>query len=175
MDDFAWLVSATVPDWSREELRRLEWSPAKQLLRTIRTHQRLVAAGVPRKLLFSWVAAHRYWSAVSGADIPLTVRIGGGLRLPHPNGVVIHPEAVLGPNCQLMQQVTLGAGTRPGLPILEGHVDVGAGARILGGVRIGAHVQIGANAVVLDDVPAGATVVGIPARIVRRRSLPDEA
>ncbi|MCU0671285.1 MAG: serine acetyltransferase [Myxococcota bacterium] len=173
MDDFAWLVSATVPDWSREELGRLEWSPGKQLLRAIRTYQRLVAAGVPRKLLLPWVAAHRYWSVVSGADIPLTVRIGGGLRLPHPSGVVIHPEVELGPNCQLMQQVTLGVGSRPGLPQLGGHVDVGAGARVLGGVRVGDHVQIGANAVVLDDVPTGATVVGIPARIVRRRSVPE--
>ena len=175
MDDHAWQVSATVPDWSREELGRFEWSPGKQLLRTIRTYQRLTSAGVPRKLLLPWVAAHRYWSTVSGADIPLVVRIGGGLRLPHPNGVVVHSDAVLGPNCQLMQQVTLGAGSRPGLPVLDGHVDVGAGARILGGVHVGAHAQIGANAVVLDDVPAGATVVGIPARIVRRRALPEDA
>ena len=52
--------------------------------------------------------------------------------------------------------------------MLAGHVDIGAGAKVLGGVTIGAHAVIGANAVVLCDVPAGATAVGIPARIVAR-------
>ncbi|HMB06628.1 MAG TPA: hypothetical protein VKP69_23185 [Isosphaeraceae bacterium] len=50
---------------------------------------------------------------------------------------------------------------------MGGHVDVGAGAKILGGVTIGNHARIGANAVVLCDVPSGATAVGVPARIVR--------
>ncbi len=54
------------------------------------------------------------------------------------------------------------------MPTLEGHVDVGAGAKIIGQLRIGKHAKIGANAVVLTDVPAGATAVGIPARIIRR-------
>ena len=86
----------------------------------------------------------------------------------HPNGIVIHPDCEMGPNCLFFQQVTLGVGSRPGLPRLGGHVDIGAGAKVLGGVRVGSHVNIGANSVVLDDVPDGATVVGIPARIVKR-------
>ena len=88
--------------------------------------------------------------------------------LPHPNGIVIHPEAVIGFNCLFFQQVTIGMGSKPGLPILGGDVEVGAGAKILGGIRIGDHVKIGANAVVLTDVPDGATAVGIPARIIPR-------
>jgi serine O-acetyltransferase len=113
------------------------------------------------------VVPHRFWSAVAGADIPLNARLGGGLLLPHPNGVVIHPDAVVGPNCLLFQQVTLGyGGPKPGAPVLGGHVDVGAGAKVLGGVRVGDHARIGANAVVLDDVPAGATAVGVPARVI---------
>ncbi len=92
------------------------------------------------------------------------------MLLPHPNGVVIHPGAVVGPNCLLFQQVTLGTGgDKPGVPCLAGHVDVGAGAKILGGVRIGEHALIGANAVVLCDVPAGATAVGVPARVLAPR------
>ena len=95
--------------------------------------------------------------------------IEGGLLLPHPNGIVIHPKVRIGPNCLLFQQVTLGTGGPvPGAPVLAGHVDIGAGAKVLGGVTIGAHAVIGANAVVLSDVPAGATAVGIPARIVTR-------
>ena len=85
--------------------------------------------------------------------------------MPHPNGIVIHPEAEIGPNCLIFQQVTIGAGLKPGLPIIEGHVDIGAGAKIIGNIRIGAHARIGANAVVLHDVPSGATAVGIPAII----------
>jgi serine O-acetyltransferase len=107
---------------------------------------------------------HRFWSAVAGADIPVNAsRIGGGLMIPHPTGVVVHPEAVIGPNCLIFQQVTIGTGPKPGVPRLGGHVDVGPGAKILGGVTIGDHAVIGANAVVLSDVPPGAVAVGVPA------------
>lgn len=161
-------VSAQVPDWSREARRRGAWAPSRALLAAIRDYQRHAASArrldrVARKVA---VLRHRFWSVVTGADIPLNCKLGGGLLLPHPNGIVIHPEAVVGPNCLVFQQVTLGAGTRPGLPRLGGHVDIGAGAKVLGGVTIGDHARIGANAVVVDDVPAGATAVGIPARIV---------
>ncbi len=61
---------------------------------------------------------HRFWSVVTGADIPLGCRIGGGLLLPHPNGVVIHPDAAIGPNCLIFQQVTLGV-TCGGAPTLR--------------------------------------------------------
>ena len=53
-------------------------------------------------------------------------------------------------------------------PRIEGHVDIGAGAKILGGVRIGRHAKIGANAVVLCDVPERATAVGVPAKVIER-------
>jgi serine O-acetyltransferase len=102
---------------------------------------------------------------VTGADIPLNCKLGGGLLLPHPNGIVIHPEAEIGPNCLLFQQVTLGVGDR-GAPKIGGHVDIGAGAKILGPVTIGRHARIGANAVVINDVPEGATAVGVPARVI---------
>ncbi len=85
--------------------------------------------------------------------------------LPHPNGIVVHPAAEIGPNCLLFQQVTLGV-LPGGVPRLEGNVVVGAGAKLLGGIKIGDHARIGANAVVLQDVPAGATCVGVPARVV---------
>jgi serine O-acetyltransferase len=96
----------------------------------------------------------------------LNCRLGGGLLIPHPNGIVIHPEVELGPNCLVFQQVTIGTRDGSGVPRIEGHVDIGAGAKIIGALTIGRHATIGANAVVLEDVPAGATAVGIPARIV---------
>lgn len=113
----------------------------------------------------SAVVRHRFWSIVTGADIPLNSNIGGGLLLPHPNGVVIHPEARIGPNCLIFQQVTIGTRGEGGAPHIGGHVDIGAGAKVLGEIRIGDHARIGANAVVLRDVPAGKTALGIPAEI----------
>ena len=86
--------------------------------------------------------------------------------LPHPNGIVIHPGAKIGPNCLFFQQVTIGKNHGKGPPIIGGHVDIGAGAKILGDVKIGNHARIGANAVVLSDVQPGATAVGVPAKMI---------
>ena len=161
-------ISATEPDWSREAVQSGAYEPWKRLLRTIRQYQ--AKAGpfgrISRPFL---VLRHRFWSAVCGADVPLNCSIGGGLIMLHPQGVVIHPQAEIGPNCLIFQQVTLGMGPVPGLPTIGGHVDIGAGAKILGGVHIGDHAKIGANAVVISDVPAHATAVGIPARIIEHQ------
>jgi len=163
-------VSARTPDWSRERCTRM-WDPSRRLLRSIRRYQHWKKRGLPWRWLSKyWVIHYRFWSAVAGSDIPLDCEIFGGLLLPHPNGVVVFPDAIIGPNCLLLQQVTIGTGgSKPGAPILGGHVDVGAGAKILGGVTIGDHAVIGANAVVLQDIPRGGVAVGIPARIVRVR------
>lgn len=161
-------ISDSVADWSREALRQGEWNPGKRLLASLRDYQRHAQESGAFALFFKRLAVlrHRFWSAVSGADIPLNAQIGGGLLLPHPNGVVIHPDARIGPNCLIFQQVTLGTRGDGRAPVLQGHVDVGAGAKLLGGITVGAHAVIGANAVVLQDVPPGAVVVGIPARIL---------
>jgi len=161
-------ISDTVPDWKREQKTPGRYEPAKHLLATIRAYQRLRSnGGIIARIASPFVVLqHRFWSAVTGADIPLNSNIGGGLLMPHPNGIVVHPDAEIGPNCIFFQQVTIGTGGRiPGTPVIAGHVDIGAGARILGGVTIGAHARIGANAVVIDDVPAHTTAVGIPARL----------
>ncbi len=119
------------------------------------------------------VLRHVFWSIVTGAEIPLNSCIGGGLLINHPNGIVISPEARIGVNCLIFQQVTIGTRGTGGAPTIEGHVDIGAGAKILGPLHIGAHVIIGANAVVIKDVPDGATVAGIPARIIKPTSTLD--
>lgn len=159
-------VSAAVPDWSREAKSLFAWDPSRSLLASIRAYERLAGSLQPwhRLLRANAVLRHRFWSIVTGADIPLGCRIGGGLFMPHPNGVVIHPDAVIGPNCLIFQQVTIGV-IRGRAPRLGGHVDVGAGAKLLGEITIGDHARVGANAVVVTDVPACATAVGIPAKI----------
>ena len=160
------MIDSKEPDWAREQLRPGEWNPGKRLLCCIRDYQRYHQQQVLlRGLRSAWaVLRHRLWSAVSGADIPLNCHIGGGLLLPHPNGVVIHPDARVGPNCLIFQQVTLGTLATGGTPVVGGHVDIGAGAKLLGGIVVGDHAKIGANSVVLADVPPGAVAVGVPAR-----------
>src|SRR5262249_17034063 len=161
------VVSAEIPDWTREKPRRF-WDPSRKLLLAIRRHQYWQdRRGLLSVCLCKWlVLRHRFWSVITGADIPLNCRIGGGLLLPHPNGIVIHPMATIGVNCLIFQQVTIGTREGQGVPVIGGHVDIGAGAKILGQVNIGSHARIGANAVVSNDVPNGAIAVGIPAKCI---------
>jgi serine O-acetyltransferase len=160
------IVSAEIPDWSREKPRRF-WDPGRKLLLVIRRYQYWHSRRDPFSICTSkfLVLRYHFWTAVTGAEIPLNCDIGGGLLIPHPNGIVIHPGARIGVNCLIFQQVTIGT-RNSDAPIIEGHVDIGAGAKILGPVTIGAHARVGANAVVLSDVPGGCVAVGIPAKII---------
>ena len=74
---------------------------------------------------------------------------------------MIHPDAKIGVNCLIFQQVTIGGRYGPGVPEIGGHVDIGACAKILGPVRIGPNARIGANAVVTKDVLSGTAAIGM--------------
>lgn len=103
-----------------------------------------------------------------GFDMVADVPVGPGLFTPHPVGVVIMARRI-GSGVTINGSVTIGLRDTYDFPIIEDNVEIGVGARVLGGIRIGAGARIGANAVVTTDVPAGATAVGIPARIIERR------
>jgi serine O-acetyltransferase len=118
------------------------------------------------------VLRYRFWSVITGADIPINGRIGGGLLLLHPNGIVIDQDVVIGTNCTIFQQVTIGDARNSRqkgqpVPVIGNNVEIGAGAKVLGDIRVGDHAKIGANAVVLQDIPPHAIAAGIPARIKR--------
>jgi serine O-acetyltransferase len=157
--EFSRCVSATDPDWSREQIRSF-WDPGRKLLRAIRKYQAAKQRNtiLARLICKYWVLNHWFWSLVTQSEIHLNCHIEGGLVLPHPTGIIIHPASRIGPNCLIFHQVTLVGAVK-----LGGHCDIGAGAKILGPVNLGRHVQVGANAVVLRDVPDGSIVVGIPA------------
>ncbi len=120
------------------------------------------------KFIARWIsqrARHK-----TGIEIHPGAKIGKGLFIDHGMGVVIGETAEIGENCTLYQGVTLGGtgkdhGKRH--PTLGNNVLVGAGAKILGPFCVGDNARIAAGAVVLDAVPANATAVGVPARVVR--------
>jgi serine O-acetyltransferase len=96
-------------------------------------------------------------------------QFGPGFVLIHSTGVVINGGVRGGSNIYVEHQVTIGAERRES-PLLGDDIFIGAGAKIIGSVKIGDGAKVGANAVVVEDVPPHCTVVGIPARIVRRRT-----
>ena len=132
--------------------------------------------------------SHRLWNAgwkwlarifshfarwMTGIEIHPGATIGRRFFIDHGMGVVIGETAVIGDDCTLYHGVTLGGtswnkGKRH--PTLADNVVVGAGAKVLGPISIGPGARIGSNAVVVKDVPEGATVVGIPGRIVNRKT-----
>ena len=107
---------------------------------------------------------------LTGIEIHPGAKIGCSFFIDHGMGVVIGETAEVGDHVTLFQGVTLG-GTGKGRgkrhPTVGSHVVVGAGAKILGAIRVGDNVKIGANSVLLKSVPANSTVIGVPARIIK--------
>src|SRR5947199_9073480 len=136
-----------------------------QALLAYRMGHTLVAWGVP--LL---PAVCRRWAvAACGVDILPRAEIGGGAIVAHGLGLVIGGRTVIGEDCTLLHGVTLGEVRFDELdcPTVGDRVTIGAGAMVLGGIRVGDGATVGAGAVVLADVPAGATVAGVPARVLQ--------
>jgi serine O-acetyltransferase len=109
-----------------------------------------------------------------GIELPYTVKLGRRVIIEHQSAIVIHGYCEIGDDSIIRQGVTLGNRylEKPfEAPKLGARVNVGAGAKIFGAVIIGNDVNIGANAVVLSDIPAGATAVGIPAKIIKTAKL----
>lgn len=105
----------------------------------------------------------------AGVLLDLDSDIGKGFQIGHFGGVYI--KAKIGENCTVAQQVVIGykgGFSGGGVPTLGNNVFVGAGAKIIGDVKIGNNVRIGANAVVVSDIPDNCTAVGIPAKVVKK-------
>jgi serine O-acetyltransferase len=108
---------------------------------------------------------------LTGIELPCEAIVGRRFRIDHFGGIIISGDAVFGEDCIVRNGVTVGLRTtgNSGSPIIGDRVDIGAGAKLLGSIRIGNDVAIGANAVVLSDVPSHSIAVGVPARVIPRK------
>jgi serine O-acetyltransferase len=121
---------------------------------------------------FLYKALKPFCEVVTGIELPCEATLGRRFRIDHFGGIIISGDAVFGDDCVIRNGVTVGlrhTGHR-GSPIVGDRVDIGAGAKILGPIRIGNDVWIGANAVVITDVPSNSVAVGVPARILARKA-----
>ncbi|MEZ2345743.1 serine O-acetyltransferase [Terriglobus sp. RCC_193] len=113
-----------------------------------------------------------FFEAFLQMRLNVRAHIGPGLLIAHCGGITLHPDVVIGSHCDLAHHVTLGTrgvGSQ-GVPRLGNNVYVGTGAVLIGPIVIGDGARIAANSLVTRDVPAGTTVMGVPACIVKRRS-----
>ena len=142
----------------------------RRLIFAIRDFQaRRAQKGVLSRILYQWAKLrYSFWTLATSSDISREATLSADLRLPHPNGIIMHRTVTVAEGCLIMQQVTLGQTATGGGPRIGPGVYIGAGAKVLGEIEIGRGARIGANAVVLMDVPPYATAVGIPARIIER-------
>lgn len=108
---------------------------------------------------------------ITGIELPCEVDVGRNFVIDHFGGIVISGYTKFGDNCRIRNGVVIGLRRidEKYAPIIGNNVDIGAGAKLLGPIRIGDNVIIGANAVVLCDVPANSIAVGVPAVVKPRR------
>lgn len=127
-----------------------------------------VKPSILRKLFsFFYKILYKLVQILTGIEFPCEVEIGKNFIIDHFGGIVVSGYAKFGDNCRIRNGVVVGLKnvSDPVAPHFGNDVDVGAGAKILGPIKIGNNVHIGANAVVLKDVPDNSIAVGIPAVI----------
>ena len=144
---------------------RLNGKAPEEVPRGLRTLWRMSRGGLRRYLKTVW---HLEIHGTLGEDVDIL----------HGTNIMIHPNARVGSRVGIMHDVVVGTGGRGDeAPIIEDDVFIGVGAKILGGIRVGKGATIGSGSVVVSDVPEGATVMGVPARVMggpgRRRPAPD--
>ena len=115
--------------------------------------------------------AFKFTQIITGIELPCEVEIGHNFVIDHFGGIVISGYSKFGNNCRIRNGVVVGLRRvdQPCAPVIGNNVDIGAGAKVLGPIKIGDDVVIGANAVVIHDVPDHCIAAGVPAVIKPRR------
>ncbi|MFA5118295.1 MAG: serine acetyltransferase [Candidatus Omnitrophota bacterium] len=120
--------------------------------------------------------SHNLLGLLTGIQIPFEAQIGPGLYIGHTGMLVLNSNTIIGENCNIGIGVIIGyggRGDRSGCPRIGNNVFIGVGAKVIGNITVGDKAAIGANAVVTSDIPANATAVGVPARVVNYRGSDD--
>lgn len=115
-----------------------------------------------------FVFLYKIYSVLIGIDIPWQTKIGEGLRISHPNGIVISDKAILGKNVWLRANTVVGIDLISNkAPVIGDNVNIGVNAIIIGNIQVGDNCVIGAGAVVTKSIPPNSVVAGNPARVIR--------
>ncbi len=125
-----------------------------------------------RKLCsFFYKILYKFIQIITGIELPCEVKVGKNFLIDHFGGIVISGYAKFGDNCRIRNGVVIGLKNvnDPCAPQIGDNVDIGAGAKLLGNIRIGNNVSIGANSVVICDVPDHSIAVGVPAVIKMKK------
>jgi serine O-acetyltransferase len=131
-----------------------------------------VRPAILRKLFsFAYKVLYKFIQIVTGIEFPCEIEVGHNFIIDHFGGIVVSGYAKFGNNCRIRNGVVIGLKNLESIsaPVFGNNVDIGAGAKILGDIKIGNNVIIGANAVVISDVPDNSIAVGVPAVIKSRK------
>jgi serine O-acetyltransferase len=124
---------------------------------------------VKRALLGLGVMGQKLVEIMTGISLPYQATIGPGLHIGHFGGIIVHPEVIMGENCNISQGVTLGIAGRKqrrGVPRIGNRVYIGPNAVVVGPIQVGDEAMIGANSLVNRDVAEHTTVAGVPASFI---------
>jgi len=113
--------------------------------------------------LFNWIRTHLQ------IEVHRTTCIDGGFRISHFSGIIINSQLIAGKNLTVTSGVIIGQ-TDNGVPVLGDDVDIGVGAKIIGGIHLGNRIIIGAQSLVNKDFPDDVIIAGVPAKIIRNRT-----
>jgi len=155
--EFPWFRVALMPQiWAIFWYRLGHWLYKENKLRVLAIFR------VPYLLVYTFFEAFLQMRLDPCADI------GPGLLIGHSGGVHLHPDVVIGDHCDIAHHVTIGAsaGGREGVPRIGNRVYIGTGATLIGKITVGDGARIAANTLVITSVPPGATVMGVPGRVV---------
>ena len=125
-----------------------------------------------RSCSFAYKILFKFVQIITGIELPCEAIVGRNFVIDHFGGIIVSGYARFGDNCRIRNGVVVGLRRteEPCAPVIGNNVDIGAGAKLLGRIKIGDNSIIGANAVVLDDVPENSIAIGVPAIVKPRRS-----
>ena len=159
-----WAVNGS--DWTRPGFRALAVHRFGGWVQVVRIR------GLRGVLWQVYLILHRYIRNHYGIELYYTTKVGRRFAIGHQGGIVIHPHAIIGDDCIIRQNVTIGATNfdhRREAPTLGNRVEVGCGVTIIGKIAIGDGARIAPNVVVMTSIPAGSTVVMPPPQIISFR------